>query len=283
MSWIFLAFGSITFFTSLNLLQRVLAVESKNPRAMAVLFNVVAALIAILIFILTGAYRNFSLPYGTKPWMALLIASLGYAIFERGRFVAAKLLDASIFTTVGNISVLVAFTGALFLYGESLTTTKLIGGSLVLLALLLVSINGSIKKASLKGLAVGIFISIMLGIGWMLDKLGAQYFNSDTYNILIWTLPVIFIYFPYMKIDDIKTELKLASWKVFLLAGLNVVGYLMQLKALEIAEATRVIPIIQTSTLTTVLFGIILLKERERITIKIVAGSLALLGTYFLI
>ncbi|MBU0708957.1 DMT family transporter [Patescibacteria group bacterium] len=283
MSWIFLAFGSVIFFTTLNLLQRVLALDSKNPRAMAIVFNSIAALIALLIFTLTGAFRDFVIPSSPKAWIALLIASFCYAMFERGRFIAAKLLDASVLTTIMNIAVLVAFVGAIFFYSEPLTTNKLLGGALIIGALFLVSINNKTKKSSREGVIVAVVISIMLGLGWMLDKLGTQFFNASTYNIFVWTIPIIFIYFPHIKLQKIKMELKMASWKVFALAGLNVVGYLMQLKALETAEVTRVIPIVQTSTLFTILLGIILLKEREHIPRKIVAGLMAIAGAFFLI
>lgn len=283
MSWVLLAFGSVFSFTALDLLQRVLAVESKHPRAMAVIFNLVAALIALLIFLLTGAFRNFTFPDAPKAWLTLLVASFCYGMFERGRFIAAKLLDASVLTTIKNISVLIAFIGSLLLYSEPLTIHKIIGGALIIGALLLVSINKHSEKLSKKGVLVAVAISTMLGLAWMLDKLGAQYFNANTYNIFIWVAPIIFIYFPQIKQKLIKTELKIASWKVFVLSGLNVVGYLMQLKALEVAEATRVIPIVQTSTLFTILLGILLLGEREHISRKIIAGLMAIAGTYFLI
>lgn len=283
MNWSYLAFSSVFFFTSLNLLQRKLAVDSNHPRAMAVLFNTIAALIALIIFTTTGSFKSFALPSELKAWIALLIASFCYAMFERGRFVAAKLLDASVLTTVVNISVLVAFIGSLFLYSETLSTNKLVGGVLIIGALFLVSIGKKSKSSSTKGILIAVLISVMLGLGWMLDKLGTQFFNASTYNIFIWTVPIIFIYFPHIKFDVIKSELKLASWKVFLLAGLNVVGYLLQLKALEIAEATRVIPIVQTSTLFTVLMGIVLLKERESIARKVIAGLMAIIGAHFLV
>jgi drug/metabolite transporter (DMT)-like permease len=204
-------------------------------------------------------------------------------MFERYKFFAIKLLDASVFTTIINISVLVAFVGSLFLYSETLTAQKLLGGLLIIGALLTVSLNSKAKKSSIKGMLIAVPISIILGLGWMLDKKGAQLFHANTYNILVWAIPVIFIYLPYMKLDEIKTELRITSWKIVLLAGLNVVGYLMQLKALEIAEATRVIPIVQTSTLFTVLLGIILLKERDFIGRKIIAGVMAIIGVFLLI
>jgi len=204
-------------------------------------------------------------------------------MFERGRFRAAKLLDASVLVTVGNTSVIVAFIGALFLYSETLSVSKLIGGILIIGALLLVSLGRRSKNLSTKGILFGMLNSTLLGLGWMLDKRGAQLFNASTYNILIWTVPLVIIAFPGVKPAVLKSEMKSASWRIFLLAGLNVVGYLLQLMALEVAEATRVIPIVQTSTLFTVLLGIVLLGEKENIGKKVIAASMAIVGAYFLI
>ncbi len=250
---------------------------------MAILFNVIAAFIALLIFILTGSFKNFILPSAPKAWIALIIACFCYAMYERGRFVAAKLLDASVLTTIFTISVLVAFIGSLFLYSEILTIHKLLGASLIIGALLLISLNKNTSKLSSKGILIAVLISIMLGLGWMLDKLGTQYFTANTYNIFVWIIPIVFIYFPHINLNIIKEELRIASWKVFLLSGLNVIGYFMQLKALEVAEATRVIPIVQTSTLFTVFLGIILLKERDHVLRKVIAGGMAITGAYLLI
>lgn len=283
MSWIFFAFGSIIFFTSLNLLQKVISTEAKDPRAMSVVFNSVAASFAILIFIFSGSYKNFVLPTQASAWITMLIAALCYGLFERWRFLAAKLLDASIMTTVMNINVLVAFIGSLFLYSESLTVPKLIGGGLIMVALLIVSISKTKNTISKQGLIVASSIAVLLGVAWMLDKLGAQSFNPETYSVFVWVIPIVFIYFPKVKVKAMKTELKRASYKLFILSGLNVLGYLMQLKALELTEATKVIPVIQTTTLFTILLGIFFLGERENMAKKFVAGILAVVGAYFLI
>ncbi len=284
MTWFYFAAGSVIFFTSLNILQRKLAVDCDNPRAMAVVFNIIAAFLALIIFILTGAYSRFYIPTNSLAWLTLAIACFMYGLFERGRFRTAKLLDASTYSIIENISVLIAFIGALFLYSEVSTPSKMFGASLVILALFIVSYKKTTKtKISLKSIAIGVLVFSFLGLGWMLDKKGATYFNSDTYSIFIWIIPIVIIYFPYLKLEDIIGEFKISSWKVFVLAGLNVIGYLMQLKALEMHEATVVIPVVQTSTLFTVLFGIFFLNEKENALRKIFAGILAVAGVYFLI
>jgi len=286
MSWFLFAASSVFLFTALNLLQRVVALNSKDARAMALVFNFIASVFAILLFLITGSYKNFYLPEGATAWIGLLIASLMYGLFERGRFYVAKLLDASIFTIIINISVVVAFTGSLILYSETLSLRKLIGAILILFALFIVSFRRKDiknKGTPMKSIAVGVLISIFLGLGWMLDKMGATYFNASTYNIFIWVLPLVFIYFPHIKFKNIKSELKIASWKIALLAFINVLGYFLQLKALELQEATRVIPVVQTATLFTVLLGIFILKEKESIAKKVIASFIAVTGVYFLI
>lgn len=283
MTWFYLAASSVALFTALNLLQRKLALESKNQRAMAIVFNVIAACVALVISLFTGTFRNFSLPSSAGAWATLLLATLFYGIFERGRFYAAKLLDASVLTIIINISVVVAFIGSLLVYSEPLTTQKLLGSVLIFSALLLVAYKRKRTDVSLRGLLIGVVISIFLGLGWILDKRGAQNFGADVYNVFIWILPIAIIALPRVAMANIVVEFRQASWKVVILAVLNVIGYLFQLKALEIAEATRVIPIVQTSIMLTVLLGILVLKEREHIPQKLVAGLLAFLGVYFLV
>lgn len=284
MEWFYFACSSIIFFTSVDLLQRILATNSKNHRAMAFLFNSFATFFALIMFLVRNGVSDFSLSAPREAWLFVAIASLMYAGFERYRFKAAKLLDASIFATVLNVSVVVAFVGSVFLYKEPLGLTKIIGSLLILVALILVSFGRKSKKhLSGKGLILGISISTILGLGWMLDKKGTLYFGSDIYNILLWGIPVFFIYFPYISYKDLAAEFRLGNWKILLLSALNVVGYYLQLRALEIGEATKVIPIVQTTTLFTVLFGILLLKERDNVGKKIIAAILALTGVYLLV
>jgi len=282
MSWLVLASSSVLLFTALNLLQKVLATSSRNPRALSVVFNTYAALISAVIFLTTTPLSKISFPKEPAAWVFLLLAASAYALFERSRFSVAKLIDASVFSTITNVSVLVAFFGSVFLYNEPLTTSKLIGLVCIVSALVLLSYRKG-SRASAYGILLAIAISAALGVGWMLDKFGAFYFNSATYNIMVWTLPIALILLPKVPIADLKYEIKTGSWKIVLLALLNVTGYFLQLQALTVGDATRVIPIVQTSTLFTVLAGIVLLKEKEDLPKKIIAGIIAVAGVALII
>lgn len=281
--WMYYTIGSIVFFTLLNLLQRQLSIDSKNPRAMAVIFNSYAAGVAVLIFFLTQSYNHFELPTDPTAWIVVTIASILYALFERGRFYVAKLLDASVFATIINIGLIVTFIGSIIFFAEPVTTQKVTGTLAIVFALFLVSYGKAKSRISLKGITLAVIISVIIGTAWIFDKKGTEYFNAETYNIFVWTVPIIFIYLPHVPYSDLKQEFQRGSWKFAVLAILNVTGYFFQLNALALHEVSRVLPLISTSTIFTVLIGIFLLKEKENAFKKIIAGIITVIGIYFLV
>lgn len=281
MTWLYLSLASVLNFTYLNLLSRVVSRKSRNPRVMSVIFNFIAILMTLIIFIFSSSYKNFSLPKGFSPYFYLFLACLFYGLNERLRFYVSKYLEASLFAIVSNISIVVAFIIALFLYNESITTNKMLGFLLIMSSLLLVSFE-RIKKISWRGIGLALLTSTFVGVAWSLDKKGIYYFNLETYNVFVWLLPFLIVYFPGVKFSDIKREIKINKWSLILLSFLNVFGYFLNLKAQSLAEVTKVIPIIQTSTVLTVIFGIFILKEKSHWFKKILAGMIAVVGVFLL-
>lgn len=281
MTWLYLSLGAAISFAFLNVLSRILTVDSKNPRAFSIVFNIICIIMSLILFIVVGSYKVFSLPTRIDAWLYLLIASFFYGLNERFRFLISKILEASIYSIISNITIIIAFSISFFLYEESLTVTKLLGSILIFFSLILVS---ELKKSKIssKGIFLGVVTSIYLGIAMSLDKKGAIFFNPETYNILLWLIPFFVLYFPGIKIKEIKAEFKQFSWKIILLAFFNFVGFYLGLKAFLLAEATKVIPVIQLSTIMTVIAGIFLLKEKNNLFKKIIAGIIAVIGVFLL-
>lgn len=281
MTWLYYSLGVAISFMFLSIFSRILTVESKNPRAFSIVFNLICIVMSLILYVVSGAYKNFSLPTRIDAWAFLLIASFFYGLNERFRFLISKLLEASIYSIIGNITVIIAVVISFFLYKETLTASKLIGSTLILLSVLLVS---EIKKTKIssRGLFLGIVTSIYLGVAMSLDKKGAIFFNPETYNVLLWVVPFIVLYFPGIKVNEIKAEFKQFSWKIILLAFFNFIGFYWGLKAFMLADATKVIPVIQTTTLMTVMAGVLFLNERSNLLKKILAGVIAVIGVFLL-
>lgn len=281
MTWLYLSLATALCYACLNIFSRIVSVDSKNPRALSIAFNLVSTVMAVILLLLTGSFKNLSLPTQTEAWIYFLIAAFFYGIFERLRFFATKMLDASIYSIIGNISVIIAFSISLILYNETLTISKFAGSFLILLSLLMV-IEIKKSKISVKSLIVGLIASIAVGIAMGLDKKGATFFNPEVYNLLLWVAPLIILYVPGITFKEIKDQFKKFSWKIYLLSFFNFIGFYLGLKAFLLAEATKVIPVIQLSTIMTVIVGIFLLKERNNLFKKIIAGVIAVIGVFLL-
>lgn len=283
MTWIYFTLTSVFFFSLLGLYQRVVATTSKFPRAASFVFNFLATISTLTYLIATGDLKSVNFNASFYAWSVALIACFFYALFERSRFLVFKYLDASDASIIGNISVVISIIGALFLYHESLSLPKISGSLLIILALFIISQSKSKSSHfTLNGLLFGILIFSFLGIGSMLDKAGTIYFNSSTYSILVWVIPTFMVYFPYIKTSEIKTEIKIGNWKLAFAALLNALGYIYILKAFEISEATKVLPLAQTSTFFTVILAALFLNEKDNLPRKIVCAIIAIAGSCLL-
>lgn len=283
MSWLVYAFLATAIYSLQIVLQRGTAVESSNPRVTAFIFSSFAILITALIVITKGTYQA-GFPTDPLAWLVLAFGATTYGLFERHRFKAAKLLEVSVFDTILNFGVVIAFFGGAILYHEPLTLETLSGGLLIITSLFIVSYQ---KKQAitipLKNIIFGVLVSTALGLGWLVDKMGATYFNSEMYGLLVWFFPLPLIAYPSITLRDFKNEPKTVWCETLLLATLNALAYYAMLEALRLAAATKVIPIIQTSVLLSTLLGIFILKERSRIPQKILASVLGVIGVYLLV
>ncbi len=283
MIWIYYTLTSVFFFSLLGLFQRVVATKSKFPRAAGFVFNSLATISTLIFLIVSGNLKNINFQASIYAWCVALIACFFYALFERSRFQVSKHLDASNASVISNISIVISIVGALFLYHESLSLPKIVGSLLILLALFIISQSKSkTSHFTLHGLLFGILIFSFLGIASMLDKAGTIYFNSSTYSLIVWVIPTMMVYFPYIKRSEIKTEIKLGSWKLAIAAFFNALAYIYVLKAFEITEATKVLPLAQTSTFFTVILAALFLKEKDNLPRKILCAIIAIVGSILL-
>lgn len=281
MLWFILALGSAFIFAAQELLMRILAVRTGSPRLFAVVFNLWGAAFAILLFLLERG--SLAALWGLTPLQYVLLAStvILYGLYERTQFFARSGTDASTFAIIFRLSTVIGFIGAIFFLQETLTAEKIIGVTLVILAsLLLVYKNPKFKFTPAFGYAV--LCAVFLGLTSVLDKPASAPLPATLYSFVVWCFPLVIVAFPKITKKEITREFRIGGWKVALAALLNVVGYIMYIQALSLAEASRVNPIAATSGILTVVGGIALLKEHNHLWRKIVAAALAFAGVLLL-
>jgi drug/metabolite transporter (DMT)-like permease len=260
---------------------RMLAVNSKNPRAFSFIFNLWGAGFAFLIF-LSQPKQALILP-SVLIISLILCAILLYSYFERLQFYARREIEASTITILFRLAPAITFAASILILGEPFGLKKFLGFALVLFAAILVSYKKDAKIKFEKAFFITLACAIFLGLAWTIDrKIMSSGFSPQFYSLLIWILPLIFIYLPYIPKKDLRLEVSSGSWKIPLLAFFNVFGFFFQLKALSLADASRVIPLVSVSTILTVLGGIIILKEKSNLKNKIIAGIIVFIGILLL-
>lgn len=279
--WLILSLASVLIFTAVNLLMRVLAVKSENPRIFSFVFNSWGALFAILLFITEIPTITIPKSLPINHLILILFAIVSYGLYERTHFSARKYMDSSTITILFRLAPMVAFIGSLIFFKESITLRQFVGAALLLSsALLVIHKNPHLKMH--RPLLIALFSALMLGIAWMLDKPGSQGLPASLYSFIVWVAPLGIIALPSLSIKHLRREAIIGGWKVALLAFLNVLGYFVYLKALSLEDASKIIPITSSAGTLTVIAGIIILKEKTNINKKLIAGVLMLIGILLL-
>lgn len=283
MSWFAYSLLALMCFSVLNLLTRIVAVKSVSPRASSFVFNVWGAIIATVLFLLKESVHSLSSLKTVSSYILILtvLSILLYAAYERLHFSVRKQIDASTIAILFRLSPALTFVFSILILKENFSVTKLLGMILILAGNMLLVWKGVSLKVN-KSFWLGILCTVFLGLAWTIDKRVSSFLPPTVYTWLLWVGPVLFIFLPSIPFSTIKKEVFLGSWKIPLMAFLNVVGFYFQIVALSLADATRVVPIISTSSMITVLLGIWILHERSDMWKKVFSAVLATGGVLLL-
>lgn len=273
MNWLFFTLCAVAINTSLGLGLRSLSKQSTNPRLTGFVYNCYAALTSVTIWITNGARLPSNVPAFAVA--LLFVSCLGYGVFQRGQFYLRKQVEVSELTPVMQTGIVFGFIASIIVLDEILTPKKLLGACIILCATLMVSLSKKLTINKYAGIAVA--ISAALSIAGVIDKIASPHYPLFFYTMLIWIIPLPFIALP-AKSKEIHTAIKQAGWKIPLLASLNALSLVFFVHALQVGEASKVIPVLSTVTVLTILGGIIILGERDNWQRKVLAGVLATIG-----
>lgn len=282
MPWLILSLLALFTFVAYDIAGRYCAVKSENPRAFAVIFNGAVALIAPLIFLI-----DKTLPRAMS-WQAALFTVIGLLLWGlNGRFeyFAKKHTEISTFTIITKVAPVGTFFLAVIFLKESLTLQKIFGISLMLFANYLLFVGHSWRKViSRQGLKYSMLISGIIAFAWFFDAINIKNWGVAVFSLISFSIgSFISAIFPTIKLKDLKRELELTPiWQFLTLGALNLLGYALQLKALSIGPASNIMPIITSTSPFVVLFGYLLLKEKDYPLRKFFAALLSVLAIYLM-
>lgn len=279
--WLILALLAAFIFTAQNLLMRVLAVKSVHPRTFSFVFNSWGTFFAVILFFIERPSLDIFPHISWTQWFLIAGAVAGYGLYERTHFLARKELEASTTAILFRLAPVISFVGALVFLHEPLTFPKLTGAALLIGASLVVIYKNPKLRAN-RAVWIALFSATMLGFAGLFDKPASRGIPINLYSVALWGLSLIIVAFPSISRKQLTNEFQIGGWKVALTAFLNVIGFVLYVQALALADTSRVTPITTSSGTMVVLGGIIFLHERTHLKKKLIAGLLMVIGIFLL-
>ncbi|KUO43230.1 MAG: hypothetical protein APU95_01905 [Hadesarchaea archaeon YNP_N21] len=202
---------------------------------------------------------------------------LGTALARSLMFVAVEKVGASVTTSVLASRSLFGAIFAIILLHEELTALLLLGTILVVTGIVVLSGGGHKQDWKRRDLIFPLGTSLLFGLQNVVVKIGLNEMNSPITGSTISATTALLVITAYLTFAGKKKNLMLnkASNKFFSLAGIFIVLVLLSLYgAIGIGKVVVVMPLVSTAPLFTIFFSYFLLRDIEKITLRIVIGAI---------
>jgi drug/metabolite transporter (DMT)-like permease len=282
-SWLFFALLSMASFTVYDLLGRKMSLANISPVAFAVIFNLATALISFSSFLfypLVIVEKELSV----QVIIMTIIAMFIWGFSGRLEFISRKLVEVSVFTIFIKIAPIITLIISSIFLGEKITMFKILAICLTLIANMLVSLDKNFKIKVDKGLYLSIMTAILMGTAWAFDKAISPYYSIPFYTIMnYFSVAMVILLLPPIKKSDIKKEIKNTNLgQIAILATSASFGYVFMIQAMRFGDITSVVLIVTSAAILVIVLSIFLLKERDKIPQKLIAGLLVIIAAVLL-
>lgn len=246
-----------------------------NSGALTILIQIISSLTCILIIPLF----EIKFPSNYKVYIFLFLAIIFYTLNDRLGTTARSGIDASTYNILKQLSTVFMIIMGLFFFKEQFVLNKIVGALLIILSNLLVFY----KKENFginKYLILGILANISLSIALFLDVNYSKEFNLAFYVLLTFLIPLILIFiFERIKVKQIINEYKKSNKIILLVTSISwSIMMISKLKTYELGSVIVVAPLTSLTVILNVIISYFLLKEKNNLIKKIIAGILIIIG-----
>ncbi|MBR9707664.1 MAG: EamA family transporter [Candidatus Diapherotrites archaeon] len=281
MTWLIYAILAAIMSSFFPIVNRYLMKKEETDSVVTGFYWGLAATLFTIPFLVMGV------EFPTQPigWTILAAAVLLWSLARVVVFKAMEEIDASLYVPLSQIRILFILILSVLLLNETITTTKLIGTTLIFIsAFILTSKKGQrLAKLKDKGVQLTLLNVIIFSLGFLTVKLSIPYMSPGVYLFVTYLTPSLFL-LPLLKnrkkaFNHMGRKLKKP---VIVSAFLSVGSYAFILQALETAETSLVYPITQLSLLLSIFLGYVILKEKKDAKRKLIGSLFAILGALFI-
>jgi bacterial/archaeal transporter family protein len=280
MSWLLLTLISVFISSLANILQRVLMKNDKsNPYSYAIVFHFLIAILNLFFALLHG----FKLPSPNQNLVFFLLAAILWGGGTVFLFKALHLLESSEVTILSSVKVIITILASIIFLHESFNGQEIIGVTIIFASIILVTNLKSQVKFN-RGVIYALAMTVFYGLAVIFDVLIIRNYDPVSYlavsNFLIGFIllllnpKAVLQWKVFIKPEFLKKMLPLGIF-----SSTQAIAYYF---ALTYGKASQIASINQSQVIVTVLFAVILLKERDNLFRKFVSAVLVTIGVFLL-
>ncbi|MDP3093555.1 MAG: GRP family sugar transporter [bacterium] len=275
MNWFFYALLSAVFISVFSVLARVFLKGKGDAVAFVFLIDFLSAFFLIPIVFLEQKYYRLDL----NLLVFIIFVTLIYAVTDILFIKARQMEEVSTVSMVVQAGLVWSLFGGAIFFRESLLLNKIAGVCLIAAGNIVALWQGQGIKLS-RGLKLLFLATLLFTVSSLIDKyMVGNVFSPALYKTFTFLITSFWIFcFMPNRVKRIKDELKLQKWTVVLTGLSFCLGIFFFIKALQVGEASRVLPVQNISLILSVLAGIFILKEKERLWQKIVGLLVVFIG-----
>lgn len=270
---------AIVFTVSFNIISRISLSTTRYEYAYTILWQLFCALLAPLFL----PFDGFSITLNPHVLLLFAFSVALWALVDVFLFSAFKYEHASVLSAIFSLNFVFTFVISAVFFKAGIKPTIVVGFLIIMAASLLTGLYHTRLRPS-KGIVFALLYSFFLGAALGLNSEVVKSFSIPSYMFAAFLFPAVvnLLIFLRPKVAEMRYELKV-QWKAILLnAGVMDASFFFLLKAFQLGNIPQVVALSASSTLLTALAGIVILKEKQHRTLKIVAAGLAMLGIVLL-
>lgn len=266
---------AIGFTVAFNVISRISLSTTKHEYAYTILWQLFCALLAPLFL----PFDRFSISISPHVLLLFALSVALWALVDAFLFSAFKYEEASVLSAIFPLNFVFTFVVSVVFFKAGIKPMIVVGFLIIMAASLLVGVYHTRLRPS-KGIVFALLYSFFLGVALGLNSEVVKSFSIPPYMFAAFLFPaaVNLLVFLRPNVAELRYELKVQWKKILLNAAVMDASFFFLLKAFQLGNVPQVVALSASSTLLTVLAGIVILREDKHRTLKVVAAGLATLG-----
>jgi len=280
MTWLILTLISAVFYAFAAIIGKYISDEQSKP----LFIGIIAAFFTTLVSFVFVVFEPIKLPSNGWAFAGLILSAAFVAVGIVTYYEGLKHSDISEFGLLSRSSILMRVVGGVVLFQEKFSSFQIVGGIIILLSVFSLSWEGA-KFRFGKGSKFAIITALLFTLGTFFDKAVIFYYSPMMYTFLVYLFTVVFMFplaFSHFR-QGIKLPKKETVRALFFPGSFYGISAYCIYVAYSIKGPLSLISLAsQLEIPITILWGIFILKEKQRIIPKLISMGLLIFGIILL-